>query len=276
MRIVRLVWLVLLGARTSAVLPSARGYRGAVPANPDELSPEPDTTPVRANAFAAAFKDTLSVGVAMVPLGIAFGLLVIESGLSWWWAPLFSTFIYAGSLEFLAIGLVVAATPLASIALSTVLVNFRHVFYALSFPLHAVRGPLAKTYSMYALTDEAYALAHHIPAAERTTARIVWMQVLCQSYWVSGGVAGALLGRALPQVPQGMWFALTALFTVLALDAFRQNRDLTSPMLAIGSALVALLVARDEMLVVGMLLFLAALTVRFALRRARGERVARA
>ena len=163
------------------------------------------------------------------------------------------------------------ADPIASIALSTVLVNFRHVFYALSFPLHAVRGPLAKTYSMYALTDEAYALAHHIPAAERTTARIVWMQVLCQSYWVSGGVAGALLGRALPQVPQGMWFALTALFTVLALDAFRQNRDVTSPVLAIGSALVALLVAHDEMLVVGMALFLVALTVRFFVRRARGD-----
>lgn len=247
-----------------------------MPATPDELSPEPSDTPAPVGPFTAALKDTVSVGVALVPLGIAFGLLVIEAGLSWWWAPLFSTFIYAGSLEFLAIGLVVAATPLASIALSTVLVNFRHVFYALSFPLHAVRGPLAKTYSMYALTDEAYALAHHIPASERTTARIVWMQVLCQSYWVAGGVLGALLGRALPQVPQGMWFALTALFTVLALDAFRQTRDVTSPMLAIGSALVALLVAHDEMLVVGMLLFLAALTLRFLLRRARGGQAAHA
>lgn len=239
---------------------------------PADLSSETGDLPRPIHAFTAALKDTVSVGVALVPLGIAFGLLVIEAGLSWWWAPLFSTFIYAGSLEFLAIGLIVAATPLAGIALSTVLVNFRHVFYALSFPLHAVRGPAAKTYSMYALTDEAYALAHHIPEAERTTARILWMQVLCQSYWVAGGVAGALLGEALPQVPRGMWFALTALFTVLALDAFRLNRDVTSPVLAIGSALVALLVARDEMLVVGMLLFLAALTVRFLLRRARDGR----
>lgn len=238
------------------------------PADPSSSSGD-HPHPVR--PFPAAVRDTISVGVALVPLGVAFGLLVVEAGLSWWWAPLFSTFIYAGSLEFLAIGLVMAATPLASIALSTVLVNFRHVFYALSFPLHSVRGPVAKTYSMYALTDEAYALAHHIPVAERTTARIVWMQVLCQSYWVVGGVAGALLGSALPQVPQGMWFALTALFTVLALDAFRQNRDVTSPVLAIGSALVALLFAHDEMLVVGMVLFLVALTARFFVRRARGD-----
>lgn len=237
-----------------------------------DLSPAAGDRPRHVRAFSAAVRDTLSVGVALVPLGIAFGLLVVEAGLAWWWAPLFSTFIYAGSLEFLAIGLVVAATPLASIALSTVLVNFRHVFYALSFPLHAVRGPFAKTYSMYALTDEAYALAHHIPEAERTTARIVWMQVLCQVYWVAGGAAGALLGEALPQVPRGMWFALTALFTVLALDAFRQHRDVPSGVLALGSALVALLVAHDEMLVVAMMLFLAGLTVRFAVRRARGAR----
>lgn len=234
---------------------------------PDRSSPRP---------LAAALTDTVSVGVALVPLGVAFGLLVVEAGLSWWWAPLFSVFIYAGSLEFLAIGLVVAATPLASIALATLLVNFRHVFYALSFPLYAVRGRAARTYSMYALTDEAYALAHHIPEAERTTARIVWMQVLCQSYWVLGGIVGALLGEVLPEVPRGMWFALTALFTVLALDAFRHSRDVPSPVLALGSALVALLVAPGEMLVVAMLLFLAALTARFLLRRGRDGGAARA
>ena len=222
-----------------------------------------------------ALTDTVSVGVALVPLGLAFGLLVVDAGLAWWWAPLFSVFIYAGSLEFLAIGLVVAATPLASIALATVLVNFRHVFYALSFPLHAVRGPFARTYSMYALTDEAYALAHHIPEAERTTARIVWMQVLCQAYWVIGGITGALLGEVLPQVPRGMWFALTALFTVLALDAFRHSRDVPSPVLALASALVALLVAPDEMLVVAMVLFLAALAARFLLGRVRDARATR-
>ena len=210
--------------------------------------------------------------MALVPLGIAFGLLVVQAGLAWWWAPLFSIFIYAGSLEFLAIGLIVAMTPLAQIALATVLVNFRHVFYALSFPLQAVRGRAAKTYSMYALTDEAYALAHHVPAAERSTARILWMQLQCQGYWVLGGILGALLGTALPTIPRGMDFALTALFTVLTIDAFRVTRDVPSPILALLSALIALVVAPDQMLVVAMGLFVAALTARFLLGRRAGRR----
>lgn len=213
--------------------------------------------------------------MALVPLGIAFGLLVVQAGLAWWWAPLFSIFIYAGSLEFLAIGLIVAMTPLAQIALATVLVNFRHVFYALSFPLQAVRGRAAKTYSMYALTDEAYALAHHVPAAERSTARILWMQLQCQGYWVLGGILGALLGTALPTIPRGMDFALTALFTVLTIDAFRVTRDVPSPILALLSALIALVVAPDQMLVVAMGLFVVALTARFLLGRRTGRRVGR-
>jgi predicted branched-subunit amino acid permease len=66
--------------------------------------------------------------------------------------------IYGGSFEFLLIGMVTAAAPLASIAVVAFLVQARHVFYALSFPLQRVRGRLARTYSTFALTDEAYAL----------------------------------------------------------------------------------------------------------------------
>jgi predicted branched-subunit amino acid permease len=67
--------------------------------------------------------------------------------------------IYAGSLEFLLLGMVLALMPLASVAVTTFLVNFRHVFYALSFPLHRIAGLPAKAYATFALSDEAYALA---------------------------------------------------------------------------------------------------------------------
>jgi len=97
------------------------------------------------------------VGLGLFSLGLAFGLVVVHAGLAWWWATVFTAVVYAGSLEFLLVGLTVAATPLLQVAATTLIVNLRHVFYALSFPLDRVDRRWAKAYSTYALTDEAYA-----------------------------------------------------------------------------------------------------------------------
>lgn len=208
------------------------------------------------------------MGFGLFPLGLAFGVLLVQSGLAWWWAPVFSMTIYAGSLEFLAIGLLLAVTPLAQMALTAFVVNFRHVFYALSFPLHAVRGPLAKTYSMYALTDESYAVAATRPGGELTGGRVLGIQLWCQLYWVCGGIVGALAGLAIPGRIEGLDFALTALFAVLAIDAFRVRRDVPTPVLALACALAALLLTPGAFLVTAMGAFTAVLLARYAMRSA--------
>jgi predicted branched-subunit amino acid permease len=82
----------------------------------------------------AALTDTLPVGAGMIPLGVAFGILVTQAGLAWWWTPAISGLLFAGSLEFLLLSLMTAGAPLATIALTTLLVNSRHVFYCLTFP----------------------------------------------------------------------------------------------------------------------------------------------
>jgi hypothetical protein len=87
-----------------------------------------------------------------------------------------------------------AATPLLAVAATALVVNSRHVFYALSFPLHRVRGRLARTYATFGLTDEAYALTAGPQAQTWTTKRIVVLQLLLQSFWVAGATVGALAG----------------------------------------------------------------------------------
>jgi 4-azaleucine resistance transporter AzlC len=225
-----------------------------------------ESLPAR-GAFGAAFVDTVSVGIGMFPLGTAFGLLVVQSGLAWWWAVVLSVLVYAGSMEFLAVGLLVAVTPLPQLALTTFLVNFRHVFYALSFPLHRVRGRAGKAYSMYALTDEAYALAAARPGVPLSSARLLWLQAFCQMYWLAGSVAGALLGDWLAVDLAGLAFTLTALFVVLAMDAMRVERDVPTPLLALGCAAVALVLAPGQMLLVAMGLFVTTLVARHLLAR---------
>lgn len=212
------------------------------------------------------------IGLAFIPLGMALGFLVVHAGLAWWWAPVFAAVIYAGSLEFLMVHLAATAAPVAAVALTTFVVNSRHVFYALSFPLHRVRGLLAKTYSTYTLSDEAYAVGVSPEAARWTTRPILLMQLLFHLLWVAGALLGGLVGEALPiDRLVGLDFALTALFIVLGIDAFRQRPDRLTAAAAAACAVVAWLLVPGQMLVCAFAAFTGVLAVRMMLQR-RAER----
>jgi len=222
--------------------------------------------PPRSEAL-AALKVSGSVGLAYLPIGIAFGMLVAHSGLAWWWASVFSCVIFAGSFEFLLIGLTVAAAPLAQIALTALLVNSRHVFYALSFPLGRVAGMAGKVYSTFALTDEAYALTASEAARAWPGRRILWLQAFLHACWVTGATTGAALGTVIPVHLAGLGFAMTALFAVLVLDAFRTRRDIPTPILAMACALIARFAFPSQLLLAAFALFTASLLARHVCQR---------
>ncbi|WP_127128138.1 AzlC family ABC transporter permease [Georgenia sp. SYP-B2076] len=225
----------------------------------------------RRHEIGRAARDTVGVGMGYLPLGAAFGVLLATSGLDWWWAPVFSVLIYAGSMEFLAIGLVTGGVGLAQVAATAFFVNFRHVFYGLSFPLLKIRSGLGRLYGVHALTDEAYALLATKPHHDLTGTRVLATEVLCHLYWLTGSVTGALLGASLGLDAGGLGFALTAVFVVLTIDAFRAAPDVPTLVIAVACAVLALAVRPGSMLVVALLTFVAVLIGRFLLaaRRAR-------
>ncbi len=229
----------------------------------DRPRPVPAPPPSTRSEARAALKDSAGVGLGFLPLGLAFGALVTQSGLDWWWAGLSAALVFGGSFEFLLIGMVTASAPLAAIALSALLVNVRHVFYTLSFPLHRVKGPLGKAYSTYAMCDEAYALTTGEQARTWSSRRILWLQFFLHLYWAASSTVGALLGSLIPDSVTGLDFALTALFTVLALDAVRDLRgDKPTPVLAVFSALAARFLFPGQMLPAAFTLFTTALLAR--------------
>ncbi|MFD7877555.1 AzlC family ABC transporter permease [Streptomyces sp. NPDC059766] len=214
------------------------------------------------------------MGLGFVPLGLAFGALVTQSGLHWWWAGLSAALVYGGSFEFLLIGMVTAAAPLAAIAGTAFMVNVRHVFYALSFPLHRVTGRPGKAYGTFALSDEAYALTAGSEASSWSGRRILWLQFFMHTYWVASATVGALLGSLIPDGVTGLDFALTALFTVLALESLKDLRgDLPTPALALFGAVAARLLFPGQMLLAAFTLFTAGLLAR---RLVSGRRPSRA
>ncbi|MEU9286695.1 AzlC family ABC transporter permease [Streptomyces sp. NPDC048275] len=230
-------------------------------------APVPEAAPApasRRQQITEGVRDSFSAGLGIFPLGIALGLLILQAGLPWWLTPALSLAAFAGSLELLLVGMMATVTPLAAVALTVLVVNFRHVFYAFSFPLHLVKHPAAKAYAVYAMIDEAYAVNASLPETERSGPRLLAMQIACEIYWVGGGLVGVALGAALPAPIKGLEFALCALFTVLTLDAFRSRREVPSVLLAGASATVALVLTPGLAMFTALLLFAGLLLVRHA------------
>lgn len=214
-----------------------------------------------------AAAETAVIWAGLFALGIGFGVLVTSHGLPWWLAPVISASMFAGSVEFILIGMLAAGAPIPAIGVTTFLVNFRHVFYGLSFPLHRVAGWHRKAYSVFALCDEAYALLTSKDPSTLTTARILWTQFGLHASWAVGSLTGAAIGSNLLANVEGLGFVLIPLFVVLALDAWRANSDTATLLLAVGAALLAKLAAPNQMLLVAMTTFAVTITIRHHLDR---------
>ena len=207
-------------------------------------------------------RDTWLVALGLIPLGLAFGLLMTQSGFAWWWTPIFSTLIYAGSMEFLAIDMVLTGVGPVTSAITGFMVNFRHLFYGLTYPRSSIRRGVPSAYATYALTDEVYAMTSTLRDRPSGT-RLMTISVVCQIAWIASGIVGALAGAVIPAGVEGFDFALTALFAVLAFEAFQASRDLSAPLIAGGLALAAAVVLPGQVIIVALVSYFFVLLLRF-------------
>ncbi|HAT1547401.1 branched-chain amino acid ABC transporter permease [Corynebacterium sp. HMSC06C06] len=209
-------------------------------------------------------KDTWAVAVGLVPLGLAFGILIVQTGFAWWWAPIFSVVIYAGSMEFLAISMVTGGTSAITSLVTAFMVNFRHIFYGLTFPRDNIKSFLGRAYSTYALTDESYAIVSAKPRDERLSGvHILTIQVFCQLLWVLSGIVGALAGQIIPPNVKGLEFALVALFVVLTMDSFQTNKDYSLPLSAAVCGILATVLFPGQVLMVVLVAYFCLLLLRY-------------
>lgn len=204
---------------------------------------------MKKKAFRAALPCTLPVLMGYVFLGIAFGVLLAGKGFSPLWALLMSVFIYAGSMQFVAISIMAAPfAPLSSL-LMTIMVNARHLFYGLSM-LEPFRdmGKL-KPYMIFSLTDETYSLlcGVKVPAGVDRKWFFFFISLLDQLYWITGSCIGAAAGNLIPFDSTGIDFAMTALFLVIFVEQWEaataqcQKQSALSPVRYLMTHLPALL-----------------------------------
>jgi len=196
---------------------------------------------------------SVPVAVGYVPLGAVFGFLFVQAGGPWWLAIASSIWVYAGASQFMMIPMLSAGLSVGSIALATLVVNLRHVFYGLSL-LHALpQHPIAKAYMVFGLTDETYSVLTTLPP-ETSTAQRVWLTLINQLWWVSGTAIGALLGSQAQTQLAGLDFALVALFAVLVVEQWRARSSPKPLWVALAAYPVAWLVAPQQALLLSIAL----------------------
>lgn len=175
--------------------------------------------------LAAAFPYTVPVLMGYLSIGIVFGWMMSSIGYNPLWSVAMSATIYAGSGQYLGVDLLKNATPLADVAFLTLVINFRHLVYGLSM-LEKFKGMgWRKLYMIFSLTDETYALLAGVRPPDGVDEKKFYfiIALLDQAYWIAGSLAGAVAGSLITINTEGIDFAMTALFIVIAVDqwAFR-------------------------------------------------------
>ena len=218
----------------------------------------------------------LPIVLGYVPIGFAYGVLAINSGLSPRNTVLMSLLVYAGASQFIAAGLFAAGVSPLSIILTTFVANLRHLLMTASLAPHVREWPrpLLPLFA-YHVTDETFAvhaasfaadtsspagettaLGEPTPVGESTEVgeptevgvnrgAAFCVNVMAQAAWVTGSWLGVVGGQYIPDPkPWGLDYALPALFTALLVMQIRDRVQLGVALitgaLAVGLTLLGL------------------------------------
>ena len=211
-----------------------------------------------------AFLKSVPVMAGYLVLGFGFGILLRNAGYGVLWAAAMSIFIYAGSMQFVGVGLITGAAGILTAAVTTFMVNARHLFYSISMIGRYKNSGKYKPYLIFSLTDETYSLLCDGKAPEGVEPELYrfLVSLFDHCYWVAGTVIGSLLGAVLPFSTAGIEFSMTALFIASFTEQWLTGKDHIPALTGISCTLLCLLIfGRDSFLIPAMLLITLVLTL---------------
>ena len=219
-------------------------------AKPASPSPSPDSQ-------LSILALTTPVAMGYIPLGTVFGFLFVQAGASWWVAILSSIFVFAGAAQYMMVPMLAAGLPISTIAIATLVVNLRHVFYGLSLLNKFPPRGLLRWYMVFALTDETYSVLTTVPA-NTSHKKMALVALLNQSWWVLGTLIGAVVGAQAQITLAGLDFVLASLFAVLTVEQWRTKKSPAPLWVALAAYALAYPLAARHALVISIALAIVA------------------
>lgn len=210
----------------------------------------------------AALISTIPVMTGYLVLGFGFGIILKSAGYGILLTFAMSLLIYAGSMQYVAVGLLTGGASLLTAALTTLMVNARHLFYGISM-LGRYKGTgKRKPYLIFALTDETYSLvcSDDLPVApEQRTNYCFLVSLFNHIYWIIGSVAGAVAGTLIRFNSEGIDFALTALFLTIFLEQWLTSKRHSPAIIGVAVSAACLLLFGSESFLIPAMLIIALL-----------------
>lgn len=200
----------------------------------NQLEQQPQAT----HDWAEGFKKSLPVAMGYLPAGIAFGVLAQVAGVPVWATIMLSIVLYAGAAQYACLPMLSAGLPIGNIATNIAAINLRHVFYGMPLLQYLPKNKIAKTYCLFALTDETFSVMTSLPN-ELRQALILPISLFNQSWWIIASAIGVMIGGALSDLVPHLDFALVCLFAILAYEQFQSIKRY----FPIGIAVIALVIA---------------------------------
>ena len=202
-----------------------------------------------------AFYATIPVMAGYLVLGTGFGMVLRTRGYGILWALAMSVFIYAGSMQYVAIDLLTGGVSLITAAVTTLAVNARHLFYSISM-IDKYKNQKRKNFLIFTLTDETYSLVcSEVPDEVDASSYYFYVSLFDYIYWIAGSVIGSVLGSVLPIRTEGVDFALTALFLTVFVEQWLTTKNHLSAIIGVGASVACLLLfGSDKFLIPAMIL----------------------
>ena len=194
------------------------------------------------SAFQAAFPHTIPIFAGFWFLGMTYGIYMNVSGFGFWYPMLMSLTIFAGSVEFVTVNLLLGAfDPLQALAM-TLMINARHLFYGISM-LDKYRGHgLKDLYLIFGMCDESFSINYtaDIPEGVDQGWFMFFVTLLNHFYWVFGATLGGIFGSLIHFNTEGIEFVMTAMFVVIFLEQWMKEKNHVSALVGVGISLLCL------------------------------------
>ncbi|MBR6709448.1 MAG: AzlC family ABC transporter permease [Clostridia bacterium] len=215
-----------------------------------------------AAALRAAFPHTIPILTGFLFLGTTFGIYMRTSGLGTPLALLMSIFVFAGSMQFVAVELLLALFRPFDALLLTLMMGARHLFYGIAMLPHYRGMGLKKAYLIFGMCDESFSINCTAlpPDGVDHGLFMFFVTLLNQLYWIVGTLIGCFFGSLITFNTEGLDFVMTAMFAVILLEQLQKKQNRPSALLGLGLSLLCLLIfGADAFMIPAMLAILGAL-----------------